>query len=83
MKKRNAFLVIALMMLFGLNINITNVKAKTITYDYKDTMFGTRTKEEVAKEYSKAINAGSDTYRIQIHIILKKLQQKVHTIKEF
>ena len=62
MKKRNAFLVIALMMLFGLNINITNVKAKTITYDYKDTMFGTRTKEEVAKEYSKAINAGSDTY---------------------
>ena len=31
MKKRNAFLVIALMMLFGLNINITNVKAKTIT----------------------------------------------------
>ena len=65
MKKRERLkflLVMAVMMLLGITFNVTNAKADTVTYDYKDTIFGQRTKEEVVKEYSKAQNAGSDTY---------------------
>lgn len=51
-----------LMLLLGICTNRIDTKAATVTYDYKDTIFGQRTKEEVAKKYSDAQNAGSNTY---------------------
>ena len=62
MKKSKILLLLAGMLLFGMNTNIINVKAATVNYDYKDTIFGQRTKEEVVKEYSKGLNSGNDTY---------------------
>lgn len=62
MKKNKILLLLAGMLLFGMNTNIINVKAATVNYDYKDTIFGQRTKEEVVKEYSKGLNSGNDTY---------------------
>lgn len=62
-KKLRFLLAIAFMTLFGLSIKVTDAKAATVTYDYKDTIFGTRTKEEVVKKYADAQNAGSDTYK--------------------
>ena len=62
MKKSKILLLLAGMLLFGMNTNIINVKAATVNYDYKDTIFGQRTKEEVVKEYSKGVNSGNDTY---------------------
>ena len=57
MKKNKILLLLAGMLLFGMNTNIINVKAATVNYDYKDTIFGQRTKEEVVKEYSKKFEA--------------------------
>ena len=62
MKKSKILLLLAGMLLFGMNTNIINVKAATVNYGYKDTIFGQRTKEEVVKEYSKGLNSGNDTY---------------------
>ena len=62
MKKRKILLLLAAMLLLGVSMNLTNVKAATVTYDYKNTIFGQRTKEDIVKEYSKALNAGNDTY---------------------
>ena len=62
MKKSKILLLLAGMLLFGMNTNIINVKAATVNYYYKDTIFGQRTKEEVVKEYSKGLNSGNDTY---------------------
>ena len=64
MKKSKILLLLAGMLLFGMNTNIINVKAATVNYDYKDTIFGQRTKEEVVKEYSKGLNSGNDTYEL-------------------
>lgn len=49
MKKSKILLLLAGMLLFGMNTNIINVKAATVNYGYKDTIFGQRTKEEVVK----------------------------------
>lgn len=40
MKKSKILLLLAGMLLFGMNTNIINVKAATVNYDYKDTIFG-------------------------------------------